>query len=201
MKEAVESLRTPSQLRFLFTLLLLEGYPTIPLWEKFWCALAIDHIIHLQDEDLGLQHTLGDISNFLSLSRRKISDFGLPNPIQQTREVADEFNFLHQYHATFFEESEHLVALLNDEQSRIFDTIHRSIFSHDSDCTMFFIEGRPGRGKTFLIKALTAVLRRDSHIVLIVGSSALSATAYQRGCTAHFLFGIPVTDDNTNLVL
>ncbi|KAF9232084.1 hypothetical protein BU15DRAFT_32498, partial [Melanogaster broomeanus] len=55
---------------------------------------------------------------------------------------------------------------------------------------MFFIEGRPGRGKTFLIKAFSSMLRAQHHIVLIVGSSALSAVAYPRGHTAHYLFGI-----------
>jgi hypothetical protein len=34
---------------------------------------------------------------------------------------------------------------------------------------------------------------------LIVGSSALCATAYKRGRTAHYMFGIPVTEDSTDL--
>lgn len=43
------------------------------------------------------------------------------------------------------------------------------------------------------------MLRAQEEIVLIVGSNALCATAYDRGRTAHHMFGIPVTDDNVNL--
>ena len=64
---------------------------------------------------------------------------------------------------------------------------------------MFFIEGQLGRGKTFLINALTAILHVKGNIILIVGTSALSAIAYPHGQTAHYLFGIPVTDNNVDL--
>lgn len=50
-----------------------------------------------------------------------------------------------------------------------------------------------------MINALSSTLRAAGHIVLIVGSSALCATAYRRGRTAHYLFGIPVTDQSTDL--
>ncbi|KAG1838443.1 hypothetical protein DFJ58DRAFT_668368, partial [Suillus subalutaceus] len=53
---------------------------------------------------------------------------------------------------------------------------------------MFFVEGRPGRGKTFMVNALSSTLRAEGHIILIVGSSALCATAYKRGRSAHYLF-------------
>ncbi|KAI6021558.1 DNA helicase Pif1 like protein, partial [Pisolithus microcarpus] len=88
---------------------------------------------------------------------------------------------------------------LNVEQSRIFHEIYESIFDLNRNHNIFFIEGRPGRGKTFLVKALAATLRRDHYIVIIVGTSALSAITYHRGRTAHYMFGIPVTDDNCNL--
>ena len=39
----------------------------------------------------------------------------------------------------------------------------------------------------------------NNRIVLIMASSALSAICYPQGWTAHYLFGIPVTDDNINL--
>lgn len=86
---------------------------------------------------------------------------------------------------------------LNAEQRHVFDQIYLAIQNHES--TPFFVEGRPGRGKTFLVKALSSGLRVQGKIILIVGSSALCATAYDRGCTAHHMFGIPVTDDAINL--
>ncbi|KAG1795536.1 hypothetical protein EV424DRAFT_1334680, partial [Suillus variegatus] len=54
-------------------------------------------------------------------------------------------------------------------------------------------------GKTFMINTLSSMLRTSSHIILIVRSSALCATAYKWGCTAHYMFGIPVTDKSTDI--
>ncbi|KAG2155144.1 uncharacterized protein EDB93DRAFT_1070091, partial [Suillus bovinus] len=59
--------------------------------------------------------------------------------------------------------------------------IYHAILDHES--TLFFFEGHLGRGKTFLVKALSSALRAQENIVLIVGSSALCATAYDRGRT------------------
>jgi len=45
------------------------------------------------------------------------------------------------------------------------------------------------------------MLRALGKIVLIMGSTALCATAYyDRRRTAHYMFGIPVTDDDINLI-
>ncbi|KAF8136547.1 hypothetical protein EV363DRAFT_1106561, partial [Boletus edulis] len=55
-----------------------------------------------------------------------------------------------------------------------------------------FVEGCPGRGKMYLIQTILATLRADFHIVLVVGTSALSAIAYHRGQTVYHMFGIPV---------
>ncbi|KAG2344977.1 hypothetical protein BDR05DRAFT_838938, partial [Suillus weaverae] len=65
--------------------------------------------------------------------------------------------------------------------------------------SFFFVEQCPGHGKTFFIKAISAMLHAQGEIVLIIGSSALCTTAYDCGCTAYHMFGIPVTDDNVNL--
>jgi ATP-dependent 26S proteasome regulatory subunit len=87
---------------------------------------------------------------------------------------------------------------MNAEQRHVFSTI--------VDCTTtfgqmrttgkspFFLEGKPGHGKTFVINAVVNHLRARAHIVLIVGSSALAATLYEGGRKAHNLFQIPVTD-------
>ena len=44
------------------------------------------------------------------------------------------------------------------------------------------------------------MLRALGKIVLIVGSTVLCATAYDHRRTAHYMFGIPVTDDDVNLI-
>ncbi|KAF9231146.1 PIF1-like helicase-domain-containing protein, partial [Melanogaster broomeanus] len=86
---------------------------------------------------------------------------------------------------------------LNDEQRSIFHSIQNSIINHLP--AAFFIEGRPGQGKIFLCKALASTLRAQGKIILIIGTSALSATAYERGQTAHHLFGISVIEDSVDV--
>jgi hypothetical protein len=41
---------------------------------------------------------------------------------------------------------------------------------------------------------VTDTLRSQADIAIIAGSTALSATLYERGRTAHSVFGIPVLD-------
>ncbi|RPA92025.1 hypothetical protein L873DRAFT_1711600, partial [Choiromyces venosus 120613-1] len=57
-----------------------------------------------------------------------------------------------------------------------------------------FIEGKAGQVKTFTTSVLVNRLRSEGHIVLVVGSTALSVAQYQREQTAHSAFGIPVTE-------
>jgi chromosomal replication initiation ATPase DnaA len=87
---------------------------------------------------------------------------------------------------------------MNTEQrnvfSRIVDSVHTYARERSSNFPPFFLEGKPGRGKTFVVNAICNRLRGENHIVLIVGSSALAATLYDGGQTAHNLFQIPVTE-------
>src|SRR5277367_1974948 len=70
----------------------------------------------------------------------------------------------------------------------------------DTPVSPFFIEGKPGHGKTFLVDVLCCDLRSRGLIVLIVGTSALATTLYEGGRTAHNLFQIPVTDVSATLL-
>lgn len=137
--------------------------------------------------------------HYLSLSGKKMQDFGLPVPQQRTREVVDKMVDLQRNHAMFVHDSQYCLALLTEEQCNIFDDIMHSVLNEDPNHIMSFIEGCPGRGKTFLIQTILATLCADFHIVLVVGTSALSAIAYHQGRMAHYMFGIPVTDDNMDL--
>ncbi|KAG1879523.1 PIF1-like helicase-domain-containing protein [Suillus tomentosus] len=86
---------------------------------------------------------------------------------------------------------------LNGEQLQILNTILESM--EEGRNNFFFIEGHPGHGKMFLVKTLSLILRAREQIVLIIGSSALAATAYERGRTMHHMFSIPVTDESVDL--
>jgi len=78
--EAVDSLRTPSQLRFLFSQIILEGYAAMVLWMEFRQPLSIDHMERIGNEDLGYECTLQNIDDQLSQCGRHLVDFGLPSP-------------------------------------------------------------------------------------------------------------------------
>jgi hypothetical protein len=197
LREAIESLRTPSQLRFLFSEIILEGYAAMPLWLEFQEMLSIDHIQRLGNHHNGYEFSLQIIDDLLSHSGKNLADFGLPSPPRRSIEVYNEQTYLQNNHAVFEAQSNNMSGQLNAEQQQIVQCISESIVQHRNN--FFFIEGCPGRGKTFLVKALSSMLRAQNQIVLIVGSSALSATAYDHGRMAHHMFGIPVTDDNVNL--
>ncbi|KAG1758140.1 PIF1-like helicase-domain-containing protein, partial [Suillus occidentalis] len=197
LQEAVDCLRTPSQLRFLFAQIILEGYPASILWDEFKDQLSIDHTLREGDQQNGYRCTLHKIDDILSQSGKRLENFGITIPDKCTAELVNEDRFLASNHAALQAERDNMCQLLNEEQCHAFDTICDGIQSR-RNC-MFFVEGRPGRGKTFMVNALSSTLRAEGHIILIVGSSALCATAYKRGRTAHYMFGIPVTEDSVDL--
>jgi hypothetical protein len=93
---------------------------------------------------------------------------------------------------------------MNAEQRDIFCHIVQSVQTFASlrnpSFPPFFLEGKPGRGKMFVVNAICNHLRGENHIILIVGSSALAATLYDGGRTAHNLFQIPVTEVRTSIL-
>jgi len=101
LEEAVQCLRTPSQLCFLFTQIIREGYPAALLWTAFQNSLSNDHPMYPFDHDVALDAALHKIANYLLHTGKSLMDFGLPNPIVRSAEVEDEMQFLRR-------EEEHL---------------------------------------------------------------------------------------------
>jgi len=64
-------LRSPAQLRFL---------------------LSRDHTDCLHSQDLGVNEALQDIATLLQDSGRRLSDFGLPEPVTHSHEVTQEID-------------------------------------------------------------------------------------------------------------
>lgn len=59
-----------------------------------------------------------------------------------------------------------------------------------------YIDGQAGCGKTFLIYPIIGALHRENSNVFVSASSAFAAKNYPGGQTTHFLYGIPVCEDN-----
>lgn len=160
LQEVVECLRTPAQLRFLFAQVVLEGYPAVPLWEHFRFNLTIDLQMQLNDDDKASCKALQIIETFLSHSHHHLSDFGLPLPQCHSRELEEENQYLIHNHHRLIEERDWLLQMLNHKQSILFEILFNTIARHRPGIN--FVEGKPGRGKTFLINALATALRASA---------------------------------------
>ncbi|THH18147.1 hypothetical protein EW146_g2793 [Bondarzewia mesenterica] len=200
IREAIESLRTPSQLRFLFIHVIVEGYPVLPLWDQFHEALMLDHFDRTQSTSAATDCTLRDLETLLADSGKHLHFYDLPQPSSaRSQEVEHELAFFQDRLPVLRLLAHDMYSSLTTDQRHIIDTISAVITHPHPQHTLFFIEGKPGRGKTYMVNALATALRSQSRIVLIIGTSALAATLYDRGRTAHHLFDIPVMENNINL--
>jgi PIF1-like helicase len=198
MQDAVLSHYSPSQLRFLFARIILEGYPATPLWEEFMDNLSIDFTLTMDSKERGVDRTLDCISFYLRECGRRLEDFGLEEPCHRPLEVTIESESYADRRLELGQTATAMISLMREEQRKVFDVLLQYVHDHCDDFNRqrhpIFVEGKPGRGKTFVVDALCTFLRSEGHIVLIVGSSALAATLYEGGRTAHNLFQIPVNE-------
>jgi ATP-dependent DNA helicase PIF1 len=82
----------------------------------------------------------------------------------------------------------------NEEQKSAYDKI---LFVVDtSNGRVFFVDGPGGTGKTYLYKALLAVLRSQDKIAVAIATYGVVASIMPGGRTAHSCFKIPLTIDD-----
>ena len=85
-----------------------------------------------------------------------------------------------------------LALLSPDEWRVIFDEVMET--THSERSVLMYVDGRPGRGKTMLMKIITAAVRAERKIMLCTASTSLAALNHNVGTTAHSMYKIPVTD-------
>jgi hypothetical protein len=85
--------------------------------------------------------------------------------------------------------------MLNHKQRFVYDRVIGSI--PRGGC--YFLNGKAGKKKTFLVNAICNRIRGAGHIACITGLTAFSVTLYERGRTAHSMFGIPVRENASKL--
>ena len=93
MLEAVQTLRTPRQLRLLFVHLLVNDCVDSPItmWDAFQNELSYDFVLHANNiVHIGLNSALDDLARLLEEYGKYLGDFGLPEPIFHSREVEHE---------------------------------------------------------------------------------------------------------------
>ncbi|KAH7124469.1 PIF1-like helicase-domain-containing protein, partial [Dactylonectria macrodidyma] len=196
IEEAIASYSRPSQLRFLFAYLLLDfPSPAIQIWDQFHSAMSADFDLHYEQQE-AQSRTLQSISRILRGNGATLKQYGLPEPAIIERELNIELDAFASQREELLARSHRSYDAFNADQRHVFDTIYSAI--PEGGC--FFIDGKAGRGKTFLVQALCDRIRGEGQLVCITGSTALSVTLYDRGRTAHSMFGIPVRENSTELI-
>ena len=191
MKEAIDSLRTPRQLRILFIHLLVnECLPTpLTVWREFQSEFARDFILHYENAvAIGVDHALQEMQSYLDQYGKCLSDYGLPDPQMHSREVKHELLRWGYDREELGRCAQHSMQLLTDEQQVIVNTVMHAVTTNNP--LFLFIDGKAGRGKTFLINVICDLLRSMGQIVLPTATSAFAAQLYPGGRTTHSAFKV-----------
>jgi ABC-type transport system involved in cytochrome c biogenesis ATPase subunit len=78
--------------------------------------------------------------------------------------------------------------VFNPEQRAIFLQVQHAISAGEP--LFMFIDGKAGRGKTFLVNILCAWVRSTGRIALPTATSVFAAQLYPGGQTTHSTFGV-----------
>ena len=73
-------------------------------------------------------------------------------------------------------QAETMMSQMNEDQFAAFTTVYDAVLSPQPPHTIFYLDGKAGRGKSFVAAALCHVVRSSSDIAIVAGSSALSVT-------------------------
>ncbi|CAG8816580.1 7920_t:CDS:2 [Gigaspora margarita] len=205
MKEAIDNFYTPAQLRFLFTQLMLDGAPSLELWERYENNFLADYQEQLHgNHSLATNMTLQEIALMLAEHGRRMRDFGLPEPHLWTQEVTAELQ-RYSNHKKYEQLAKKFYSIMTSEQAIFYEKVIKLVLGKEKKDTKIinkfpiFLDGKAGQGKTFLINAICYKIRAAKKIILICGTTALSALLYEGGRTAHSLFRIPVEENNSNI--
>ena len=148
------------------------------------------------------QLALVDIAHRLEYFNKTMADFGLPNQEETESELArarslykattgSAHNFQREdLDAEFRKMLPALNSKSGNEQRAVFYRIVGAVIS--GRCVQMYLGGKSGRGKTWLINAVTAYLRLQGKVVLCCASTGIASINHTSGYTAHNLFKIPV---------
>jgi hypothetical protein len=200
--EAVEFYRTPFEMRLLLIHMLTNDCIATPtdIWQKFKYSFSED-FYHSSGQNWDLAFTLAllDISENLREHGKTANDYGLPALNHPGSEVIAELQRWSQSAGHFLSDVHHAITLFNTEQRQIFDTVCDAIQRRQP--LSIFIDGKAGRGKTFLVNALCSQVRGHGGIVLATASSAFAAQLYPGGRTVHSTFKVSYSFSRYTLLI
>jgi hypothetical protein len=161
MDEAIASYYRPGQLRFLFAHLLVDlATPAIDLWERYKESLSLDFRLHAPARTAEKQ-ALHQIESYLAARGAALGDFGLSTGEHRPREVEMEIEAFESRMDVLWHQAQLAVNQMNPEQAACYHTILDDCWSNGPH-RLYFIDGKAGRGKTFLVRAIcdTVTVRR-----------------------------------------
>lgn len=190
-------------LRQLFAVILVHCSPTNPqqLWSNFQPYLSQDIAT---DSSLSQNQITGKvlslIDQHLQIMGKSLKDFGFSNLLadHQFNNPAKEIQAERMIPVS--NEDIATVSMLNNAQKYAFEKIMQKVNANVSGA--FFIDGPGGTGKSFLYKALLAMVRSRGDIALATATSGAAASILPGGRTAHSRFKIPLhheTNSTCNL--
>lgn len=193
---------TPSELRFLFSMLTIEGFPTHPIFYDDVCfdAMTEDykHNATVIQTTEGIFNTLlKDLVYMFAERGTDLADYAFPEPLEYNTELEREkLKFPCEEQAVVLQQLT-TDCPNNEEQEEVYRNIVDAIDNLAYGFSpKFFIQGQGGCGKTTLARKIMAYARSRGNIALGCASTALAATNYDDFSTAHSLFCFPVFEED-----
>ncbi|CAD6899688.1 unnamed protein product [Tilletia laevis] len=188
-------------LRFLYCLLIVDGALALNMWEEFRRNLSRDFLpVALgrepTDEEVrnAANSALRDVGRILAGMGKFPAEYGLDVEIIQSVEADVDRDFFAMRGDELRQTAARSRLRFTATQRALYDELMLSV-NRPSESKLHLIQGRAGRGKTFVVQAVINQLRADGHVLAVSGATGLSASAFVRGSTVHKMFSIPVVDD------
>jgi hypothetical protein len=215
---AASGIVTPEKLEQLFVICMTQGtFPANSLWTKHKAAMCknararcastgrySDDILTTMAEGCVLR----SIAEHLDAMGKTLSMYDLPEPelapdaiaryhVEHDRQTyADQASVASQPSRTWLPSGGWSPGTgMTAEQKPIFDRVIAATRAGTGLCQL--VDARAGRGKTWLMSLMVAVLRFEGIITLCVASTALAAQNYRGGRTAHSQLCIPAGDNRS----
>jgi hypothetical protein len=156
MTEAINTLKTPAQLRILFVLLLINNCVPHPLlfWQTFQKELCFDFTLwHHGVSEIAVEYALDDLGSTLEEHGKQLLTYGLPDTQSHGHEIEHELYRWGQDCVRLAERANMAMLMFNAEQRRIYDNVLSAILN-DRAPSPFFIDSKAGTGKTYLVNTI-----------------------------------------------
>ena len=194
MQEAIDTLRTPHQLRILFIHLLTNSCIETPLqlWTSFRSKISEDFILTAtNDIEQGCDKALKQPGPLLQGHGKNLRDYGLPQPLAHENKAEWEIRRWSSQTGMLSQQVDTGLAMFNPEQQAIFAQIQAAVLNNEP--LLMVVDGKAGCGKTFLVNTLSAWVRAVEKIALPTATSAFAAQLYPGGRTTHSTFGVSMS--------